>query len=553
MSRLRPVWTRAFGSSLQSTPLVAGGVLYITEPPSTVVALDARTGRQLWRHDPEVPAETLNIGFPPTNRGVALLDDSVFLGTLDARVIALDAADGSVRWTARLADNRLGYAITAAPLAVDGKVVVGMSGGEAGVRGFLDAYDAATGERVWRFWTVPAPDEPGGDTWEGDSWKTGGGATWLTGSYDPELGLLYWGVGNPAPWNGDDRAGDNLYTSSLVALEVDTGAPRWFFQFTPHDTHDWDANQVPLLVDAEWAGTRRRLLVIANKNGFFYVIDRETGEFLRATPFAKQTWADHIDENGRPVLVPGMEPSLAGPLVWPCTDGAINWSGPAYDPNRALLYLPIIEEGCRYFRTEVEYRPGQEFIGVLQEHLGPDERSGAVRAFDLATGDPRWERPLRIPAKVGILATATGLVFSGSDSGRIFALDADTGEQLWTFRGPGISTGRDARSGPISFALDGEQFVTAAAANTLFRPSRRGWRRPSAGVAVGPESARRQRNPGSPERFLRPSARWRGRRPSPTSRTGCPSPASGGRCSTSRRTTAPPVRVAPERPRPRKR
>lgn len=463
---LRPAWVYQTGTAgrVEVTPLVTDGVMYIAEPPSTIAALDARTGRRLWRHDPVVPDETLNIGFPRANRGVALLGESVFFGTLDARVIALDRSTGDVRWSVQMADNRIGYAVTAAPLAVDGKVIVGMSGGEAGVRGFLDAYDADTGERAWRWWAVPEPGEPGGDTWEGDAWKTGGGATWLTGSYDPELGLLYWGIGNPAPdWNGDVRPGDNLYTCSIVALDVATGELRWHFQFTPHDTHDWDANQIPVLVDAEWEGTERKLVILANRNAFYYVLDRETGQFLRATQYATQTWAEGIDENGRPVLIPGMDPSEEGTLVWPSLAGATNWYSPAYDPDRRTLFVPTREMASYYFKSDAEYVPGTPFLGGGERRLEGEEAYGAVRALDALTGELRWEFRQLSPAVSGVLATATGVVVSGTMEGNVFALDADTGEALWDFH-----AGGGIRAAPMSFALGDEQFITVAAGQSLF-------------------------------------------------------------------------------------
>ena len=308
VSRLRPAWVyqmQETGPPAQVTPLVADGVMYVTETRSRVAALDLRTGRTLWRFEPEIPRTTKVIGFSPTNRGVALLDDRVYVGTLNAHLVALDAVSGAVRWDVEVADNALGYAITSAPLAIDGKIIIGVSGGEAGVRGFLDAYDARTGKRVWRFYTVPGPGQQGHDTWGGDSWKTGGAPTWLSGSYDPELNLLYWGTGNPAPdWNGDNRPGDNLYSCSLLALDAATGTLRWHFQFTPHDTHDWDANQIPVLVDAAVDGRPRKLVVTANRNGFYYVLDRTTGEFLRGTAYATQTWARGLDARGRPDVIP---------------------------------------------------------------------------------------------------------------------------------------------------------------------------------------------------------------------------------------------------------
>ena len=463
--RLRPEWIYQTGTAgrVEVTPLVVDGVMYISEPPSTIAALDAATGRRLWRYDPGVPDETLNIGFPRVNRGVALLDDSVFFGTLDAFVMALDRSTGDVRWRAPLGDNRIGVAVTAAPLAVDGKVIVGMSGGEAGVRGFLDAYDAETGERAWRFWAVPEPGQFGGDTWEGDDWKTGGGATWLTGSYDPELGLVYWGLGNPAPdWNGDLRPGDNLFTCSLVAIDVETGELRWHFQFTPHDTHDWDANQIPVLVDAEWEGASRKLVILANRNAFFYVLDRETGQFLLASQYATQTWAERIDENGRPVLIPGMDPSEEGTLVWPSLAGATNWYSPAFDPVRNLLFVPTREMSSWYYKSDAEYEPGTPFLGGGERRVEDENTYGAVRALGL-DGELAWEFRQLTPAVSGVLATAGDLVFSGTDEGNIFALDADTGEPLWDYH-----AGGRVRAAPMSFALDGQQFISIAAGQSIF-------------------------------------------------------------------------------------
>ena len=302
--RLRPVWifqAEAPGD-LETSPLFVDGVLYVTEPGSqvqAVKALDARTGRVLWKYERPLPKNLLTIGFPRANRGAAILGDTLYVGTLDAHLVALDARSGALRFDVEVASNATGHCITGAPLAVDGMVVVGISGGEAGIRGFLDAYDAKTGARRWRLWTIPGPGEPGHETWGGDAWKTGGGPTWVTGSYDPQLRLLYWGTGNPGPdWNGDLRPGDNLYTNSLLAIDADTGQLRWHFQFTPHDTHDWDATHVPVLIDAVHGGRPRKLVAMANRNAFFYVLDRETGEFLQGTPYAKQTWAEGLDAEG---------------------------------------------------------------------------------------------------------------------------------------------------------------------------------------------------------------------------------------------------------------
>jgi alcohol dehydrogenase (cytochrome c) len=360
-------------------------------------------------------------------------------------------------------ENPTGHSITAAPLIVDNKVIVGISGGEAGIRGFLDAYDAKTGKPVWRFWTIPSPGEPGSESWPGDSWVHGGGATWLTGSYDPQLKLLYWGTGNPGPdWNGDSRVGDNLYTSSLVAIDVETGKPKWSFQFTPHDVHDWDANQIPVLVDAEFGGKPRSLVVMANRNAFFYVLDRKTGEYLLGAPYTKQTWARGLDEKGRPILIPGMEPSAKGTLVYPSLQGATNWASPSYSPATGLLYVPVREMGSIYFKTGVEYRPGTYYTGGSEKRLD-EEAWGAVRAIDIKTGKQVWDFALPTPTWAGVMSTAGGLVFSGSNEGNFYALDATTGKPLWQFQ-----TGGPVRSGPMSFEANGKQYVAISGGHALY-------------------------------------------------------------------------------------
>lgn len=467
VARLRPLWVfQPPGTgTLQTTPLVADGVLYATSGPTSVAALELKSGTPLWQWTRPIAPSVLNLGFPRVNRGVALLGDTVYVGTLDCHLVALDAKSGIERWTVKVGENPTGHAITVAPLAVDGKIIMGVSGGEAGIRGFLDAYDALTGKRLWRFWTVPAPGEPGGDTWPAnDGWKRGGGATWLTGSYDPALKLLYWGTGNPGPdWNGDDRQGDNLYTSSLVALDVETGKLRWHFQFTPHDVHDWDANQIPVLVDAEIDGRPRALVVTANRNGFFYVLDRKTGEYLRGTQYAKkQTWARGLDERGRPIRIPERLPSEGGTLVYPSLQGTTNWASPSYSPLTRLLYVPVREMGSIYFKTPAEYRPGTYYTGGAEKAL-LEEAWGAVRALDARTGKHVWDFELPSPSWAGVMATAGGLVFSGSNEGNFFALDAGTGKPLWQFQ-----TGGPIRSGPMSFLVDGKQHVAVAGGHALF-------------------------------------------------------------------------------------
>ncbi|MEJ2088246.1 MAG: PQQ-dependent dehydrogenase, methanol/ethanol family [Gammaproteobacteria bacterium] len=453
------------GAGLQeTTPLVVDGILYLTEAPSSVTALDARTGRILWHWSPELSDEVLHIGFPMVNRGIAILGDTLYVGTLDARLFALDAGTGAVRWEAPVADNSVGFSVTLAPLALDGKIIVGVSGAEAGVRGFVDAYDAATGERIWRTYTVPAAGEPGSETWSADHWQTGGGSTWLTGSYDHDLGLLYWMTGNPAPdWNGDLRPGDNLYTCSILALDPDSGAMRWHFQFTPHDTHDWDANQIPVLVDGEFQGRERKLVAIANRNAFYYLLDRETGEFLLGTPFSKQTWAAGLDGTGRPIVLPDTEPTTEGTLVWPSLQGAINWFSPSYSPLTGRFFIPNRRMGSIYFKADAEYEPGQPFLGGGEQALSGDDASGAVLALDVMTGEQLWEFPLKAPPWSGVMATAGHLVFGSSLEGSFFALDEDTGTALWNF-----NTGAHIRTNPMGFAVDGQQRVAIIGGRTLF-------------------------------------------------------------------------------------
>jgi alcohol dehydrogenase (cytochrome c) len=404
------------------------------------------------------------IGSPPVNRGIAILDETVFVGTVHGHLIALDARSGALRWDTQVGDNTLGYFITSAPLALDGRIIIGVSGAEAGIRGFLDAYDPKTGKRVWRTHTIPAPGEPGSDTWTGNAWKTGGGSAWLTGSYDPDLNLVYWGTGNPGPdWNGDVRPGDNLYTCSLLAINPVDGKMKWHFQFTPHDVHDWDANQIPVLFDGVVAGRERKLVAMANRNAFYYVLDRETGEFLSATPFAKQTWAERIDEKGRPVRTPNSTPAVQGTLVFPNTKGAANWPSPSYSPRTRLFYQAAREMADVVFKGESEYKPGTPFMAGGSRAVNGDDAWGAVRALESTTGKLQWEFKLVTPPMSGVLSTAGGLVFGGTDEGNFFALDSETGTPLWD-----IQLGGQVRSNPMSFAVDGRQFVAIAAGSGLF-------------------------------------------------------------------------------------
>ncbi|MEO8027426.1 MAG: PQQ-dependent dehydrogenase, methanol/ethanol family [Bryobacteraceae bacterium] len=448
----------------ETSPIVANGVMYISEPPSNVTALDVRTGRKLWNYARLTPPDLQTIGFPRTNRGVAVLDDMVFVGTIDAHIVALDARSGAVRWDTQVADYKTGHCITLAPLAIKGKVLIGISGGEAGIRGFVDAYDAKTGARAWRFWTVPGPGEPGHDSWTGDSWKTGGASTWVTGAYDPDLDLVYWGTGNPGPdWNGDVRPGDNLYSCSLVALDGASGKLKWHFQFTPHDVHDWDATEIPVLVDGIFRGQPRKMVVMANRNAFYYILDRASGKFLQGTQYSTQTWAKGLDDSGRPILLPNTSPSEEGTLVYPSLQGATNWFSPSYSPLTKTLYVAIREMGSVYFKSEVEYKPGTAFMGGGERALDGDKAYGAVRALDAISGKKKWEFRLQSPPWAGVMATAGGVVFGGSNEGNFFALDAVSGRALWQFQ-----TGGAIRSNPMGFAIDGKQHVAIAAGQSIY-------------------------------------------------------------------------------------
>ena len=447
-----------------TTPLVVDGVMYITASPSSVIALDAKTGRPYWRYDHPLPDE-LNFCCGPSNRGVAILGDRLFMSTLDAHVVALDTKTGSVIWDAEAGDEKAGYSKKAAPLVIGDKVVTGIAGGEFGIRGFLDAYDAQTGVRAWRFYTIPGPDHPDNRSWVGDSWRTGGSPTWITGSYDPELNLVYWGAGNPGPdYNGEVRGGDNLYSDSVLALDADTGELKWYFQFTPHDIHDWDATQIPVLADAEFDGRQRKLMLWPNRNAFFYVLDRETGEFLLGKPFAKQTWAEGLDENGRPIRRPNTAPSEEGTLVAPPAGGAANYWSPSYSPRTGLIYVMAFDGEAEFFIRDEEYAAGQRFIGGGQQSVQPiDKDVSAVRAIVPQTGELKWEYPVQPKSRSGLLSTAGDLVFGGSEDGFFYALDALTGDELWH-----ISVGASVNSGAISYAVDGQQYVTIQAGHVIF-------------------------------------------------------------------------------------
>jgi len=448
----------------ETTPLEIDGVLYGTGQNNRAFALDARTGRAIWRYQRRVP-DKVQACCGLVNRGFAALGDRLFMATLDAHVVALDMKTGNVVWDVAAADYRQAYVFTVAPLVVKDKIIVGVAGGEYGVRGFIDAYYADTGKRAWRFYTVPGPGEPGHETWTGDSWKTGGAPAWITGSYDPELNLIYWPTGNPAPSNrGDERSGDNLYSSSMLALDADTGKLKWYYQFTPHDLHDYDATQIPVLLDAPWQGQPRKLLLHANRNGFLYVLDRTNGKFLSAKPFfPRVTWAKEIGADGRPVVLPGSVPTADGTRTCPGALGATNWFSPSYSPQTGLLYVAAAEECDIFTSAPQKYHEGHDFIGSVYVQASGEKAWGALRAFDPFTGEKKWEFPYFTPPNGGCLSTAGGLVFAGDSDGNFVAVDARSGKDLWH-----IQLGAAIYSSPMTYSLDGKQYVVIPSGGALF-------------------------------------------------------------------------------------
>ena len=461
-AKLVPQWayqTMAEGK-FETTPLVVDGILYATGQDDRAFALDARTGRPIWQYQRALPAD-IRPCCGRVNRGVAILGDKVFLGTLDSHLIALDSKTGNVVWDVTAVDYSKGYSFTLAPLAIKNLVLVGVSGGEYGIRGFIDAYDAATGERRWRFYTIPAPGEPGNSTWEADSWRIGGSPAWITGTYDPETNTTFWTTGNPAPSNrGEGRAGDNLYSNSLLALDPDTGKLKWYFQFTRHDEHDYDATQVPVMADID----SQKLILQANRNGYFYVLDRTDGRLLHADAYAKVSWSREKDSSGLPVTAQDGSPTLQGNPVCPGAAGATNWMSPTYDPQTKLFYVTAREQ-CDVFSTAAQpYEAGHAYYGSA--YFPNDEAQpfyGALRALDPATGKVKWQWRHPSPTWSGVLSTAGGLVFTGDAEGNFIALDAATGKALWHFQ-----CGASVYSSPMTYAVNGKQYIAVAAGSVLF-------------------------------------------------------------------------------------
>jgi alcohol dehydrogenase (cytochrome c) len=469
VNRLVPKWTfqtETLGR-FETTPLLRDNVLYVTGPQNVAWALDARTGRQIWRYRRELPPTgTLTACCGLVNRGFGMLGDRLFMTTLDAHLVALDMKTGNVVWDATMEDYKQGFAATIAPLVVKDKLLVGIAGGEYGVRGFIDAFDVKTGKRVWRFYTVPGPGEPGHDTWAGDSWKRGGAAVWVTGAYDPELNLAYFGTGNPGPdYHSDSRKGDNLYSDSIVAIDVDTGKLRWHYQFTPHDIHDWDSTHVPILADLPINGQTRKVVMMANRNGFFYTLDRTNGQLIVGKPYVQTTWAKEIGKDGRPILLPGHIPDEKGSLTCPDVTGGTNFWPPSYDPSTRLFFVNAREACATFYAWKPDYIPGERFTGGAAQRGRAVDRNayGALRAIDPATGERKWQFEYPTPATTGILTTASGLVFSGDAEGNLLALDSRTGKMLWHYQMGAMMHG----TSPITYMLDGKQHLLVPAGTTL--------------------------------------------------------------------------------------
>jgi alcohol dehydrogenase (cytochrome c) len=463
--RLAPKWVFPFSGAgqLQGTPVVVDGIMYVTAP-NECIALDAGTGRRIWQFK---RPRTAGITAGSANRGVGVAGDRVFMETDDAHIVALHRFTGEVLWETALDDWRKNYAASSAPLPAGNLIVSGVTGGEHGANGFVAAHDQETGKEVWRFWTVPKPGEPGSETWQGKDIEHGGAPTWFTGSYDPELDMVYWPTGNPAKeYNGDDRKGDNLYANSILALDRKTGALKWYYQFTPHDLWDWDATQTSVLVDVTWQGQPRKLMLHAARNGFFYVFDRRDGTLLLAKPFIKTlTWASGIGRDGRPVKLPNQEPTAAGTRVCPSQDGATNWYSPSFNPATGLYYVQTFEKCSIYTKSDQgDWEAGKSYLGGSQRTAPDPKPQRILRAIDISTGAIAWELPQPGPAFSwgGTLTTASGLVIFGEDGGGLMAADAASGKPLWSFQ-----TNATWKASPMTYMFDGRQYVAVAAGSNI--------------------------------------------------------------------------------------
>jgi alcohol dehydrogenase (cytochrome c) len=468
VKRLSPKWMLSLGEAgnQQATPLVNNGVMIVTSPALTqlnrVYAVDATSGRVLWKHEVKLPEELTGlVQLLPMNRGAALYGDRVYFGTLDARLVAVNAQTGAPVWQTQVADYKDGYFFTMAPLAAAGKIIVGTSGpGEMGPRGFIAAFDADNGRELWRTYTIPGPGEPGNDTWPGETWKYGGGAVWLTGTYDPQRRVVFFGIGNPAPWDANLRKGANLYTNSVLALDINTGVIKWFRQYHPNDTWDMDTPNEHLLLTIPRGGQQVPVTFQPNKTGFYFTLDRDNGKFIAAKKFAKNVniWSSVDPETGKLIEVPGMRPAAGAPPmnICPAIFGARNWAHASYSPQTKLVYLPGMEMCNKYnIAKEIQYKRGALYIGADFVAYSPEEQAGVVRAIDPAGQKTVWEWWTKAPIQAGgTVSTAGGLVFVGTQDGKLVALDARTGKQAWEF-----NLGAPVTGPPITFAVGGKQYV----------------------------------------------------------------------------------------------
>jgi alcohol dehydrogenase (cytochrome c) len=467
VAQLRAQWVFHSSNSnrMEVTPVVVNGVMFVTSANDTY-ALDARTGLVIWHHAWPISEGLVDDASGHLSRGVAVWHARVYRQTDNAHLLCLDARSGHLLWDVAYADWNRNYGATAAPLVVNDKVIVGTSGGDDGVRGFVAAYDTNTGKLVWRFWTIPAPGEFGSESWPGNSYLHGGGTSWMPGTYDAGTGTLYWTTSNPSPdFDGTVRPGDNLYTDCVLALDVDTGKLRWHFQFTPHDLFDYDATETPILIDAVYRGEPRKLLVQANRNGFIYVLDRANGKFLSAVPFVKKlTWAKGVDAQGRPI-VSGLKPTLDGTRICPGYGGATNWFAPSYNESTRLVYFLALEECQMFFSKPQEFAEGKTFYSTGVKRIAGEASQKVLLAYDLDKQSFAWTYPQvgRVRSSGGTMTTATGLVFFGDDAQSFEAVDARTGKPLWHF-----NTGQDFNASPMSYAVLDKQYVAVAAGSDIF-------------------------------------------------------------------------------------
>jgi alcohol dehydrogenase (cytochrome c) len=467
VQKLAPKWIFNLPntSPSENTPIVVGGLMYVSSA-NECYALDAGSGRQVWHYfRPRTKNLNGNAG-GGFNRGVAIAGDRLFMVMDHAHIVALNRFTGAVLWDAVMADWKQNYNATSAPLVVGDLVVAGIAGGDEGVRGFLSAFDQATGKEAWRFWTVPKRGEPLSETWEGKGIDHPSASTWFTGSYDAQLGTVYWQAGNPGPdYNGDERMGDNLYSDSTLALDAKTGKLKWYFQYTPHDVWDWDAAQPEVLIDADWQGQPRKLLLHANRNGFFYVLDRTNGKLLLAKPFVKKVnWAKEIGADGRPVLNPDHTPTTDGTVTCPAVEGATNWFSTSFNPATGLYYLQTLEKCNVYVKSAIDWEAGKAFFGGATRGVPGDNPQKVLRAIDIHTGKIAWELPQKGRAESwgGTLATSTGLVFVCEDSGAFMAVDATNGKMLWSF-----PLNANWKASPMTYVFDNKQYFAIAAGSDV--------------------------------------------------------------------------------------